>query len=201
MAYTINCYFTDSHILSTRIQTKTIDEIHYYGEGRRMLNVNADAVFTATPADGCQFTRWVYQIGSQTATTQYSYMPTFSYSQAKNIYIYAEGEPIPETPTVRPSKFYWTCTKTSGATFNLTAAEWNGLTANINAVREYCGYSPYSFTTAYRGYNFTAAMYNQAVNAIKGISGYGYYLSTVSKGDTVTAYRLNILRDELNAIS
>lgn len=106
----------------------------------------------------------------------------------------------PPAEKVRPSNFSWTYTKTQGGSFNLTAAEWNSLTARINAFREYKGLSGYSFTYAYKGNDFTAVMYNQAVNAIKGISGYGSYLSTVSSGDTVTAAGLNLLRDELNAI-
>ncbi len=106
----------------------------------------------------------------------------------------------PPAEKVRPSNFSWTYIKTQGGSFNLTATEWNNLTARINAFREYRGLSNYSFTRAYSGNDFTAAMYNQAVNAIKGISGYGSYLSTVSSGDTVTAAGLNLLRDELNAI-
>ncbi|MBR5235750.1 MAG: hypothetical protein IKW06_00020 [Clostridia bacterium] len=103
------------------------------------------------------------------------------------------------TPS-RPSNFSWTYSKVQGGAFNLTATEWNNFTAKVNAFREYKYLSAYSFTYAYKGNDFTAAMYNQAVNAIKGISGYGSYLSTVSKGDTVTAAGLNLLRDELNAI-
>ena len=101
----------------------------------------------------------------------------------------------------RPSSFGWTTAKTKGTNFKLTATEWNNLTANINAVRAYKGLSSYSFTTAVKGNNFTASIYNQAVNAIKGISGYGTNLSTVSKGDDVTAKRLNDLVSAINSVT
>ena len=69
-------------------------------------------------------------------------------------------------------------------------------------ILEYKGLSPYnSFTMAYTGNNFTAAMYNQARLAIQAISGEGALISTVISGDTITAYMLNILASELNAIS
>ena len=130
-------------------------------------------------------------------TIYYIWVRQYSGNSTGAIDLYIEP---PEAAAVRPSNFSWTYTKTKGGSFNLTAAEWNALTARINAFREYKGLSSYSFTYAYKGNDFTAAMYNQAVNAIKGISGYGSYLSTVSKGDTVTAAGLNLLRDELNAI-
>lgn len=105
-----------------------------------------------------------------------------------------------KSASVRPDYFDWTAAKTSGGAFNLTALEWNGLTDNINAVRVYRGYSPYSFTTVSSGQSFTAAIYNEAVQAIKGIAGYGTYVYAVSKGDKVYASQLNTLVSELNAI-
>ncbi len=130
-------------------------------------------------------------------TTYYIWVRQYSGSSTGTIDLYIEP---PEPAAVRPSNFSWTYTKTKGGSFNLTATEWNNLTARINAFRAYKGLGNYSFTYAYKGNDFTAAMYNQAVNAIKGISGYGSYLYTVSKGDPVTAAGLNALRDELNAI-
>lgn len=105
-----------------------------------------------------------------------------------------------KTSVGRPVKYYWTYSKQSGSQFNLTADEWNGLLYNINAVRNYKGLSNYSFTYAYSGNNFTAAMYNQAVYAIQGVPGYGSYIYTVSKGDKIYASHLNNLISELNAI-
>ena len=131
------------------------------------------------------------------SNTYYSLQATVYYSNGQyNVVLYGSATTLQS----RPNYYYWTYTKISGYAFNLTAAEWNGLTANINAVRNYKGYSSYSFTYAYTGNSFYAYMYNQAVIAIQGISGYGIYLNTVSSGNTVYASQLNALISELNAI-
>ena len=99
-----------------------------------------------------------------------------------------------------PAYFSWTGgKKVKGRAFNLTASDWNALTSNINLVRKSHGYSNYSFTKAYKGNNFKATMYNQAVNAITGM-GYGDYLYTVSKGEAVWASELNNLVDAINEV-
>lgn len=113
------------------------------------------------------------------------------------------------TPDViRPNDWEWT-TKISSTAYvpmdslgfhPVTATEWNNFTKRINEFRAYTGYSDYSFSIVSRGQEFTPTIYNQAVNAIKGISGYGSYLSTISKGTELTANLLLSLRDELNAI-
>ena len=61
----------------------------------------------------------------------------------------------------------------------LTAASWNRLTAKINEVRAARGYGSISFTTAYAGQTITAAIYNEAANAIGNLTGAGS-VSTVS---------------------
>lgn len=106
----------------------------------------------------------------------------------------------PEKVVARPNDFAWTYSKVQGGTFNLTATEWNNLATRINEFRAYKGLSNYSFTTAYSGNNYMAYMYNQARTAIQGISGYGTYIPSVSSGDTVTAYMMNVLVSELNSI-
>lgn len=103
--------------------------------------------------------------------------------------------------TTRPSQFSWKySTIQQGEDAIIDADDWNNLTANINAVRKYKDLSAYSFTEAVKGNNFTAIIYNQAVKAIKEISGYGTNLSEVSKGDTVTAKKLNDLVSEINSV-
>lgn len=201
MSYKITCYFNSEYIDSTEVYYSGgfYEYTGYYGDDYLEIGgFTESTTFTATPASSSAFTRWVYRLGSTTGTVQYSYVNPFTYTGTQDIYIRAEGEEV-ETPT-RPDYFSWTYTKRSGRAFNLTADEWNELTSNINEVRRYRGYSNYSFTTAYSGDNFTAKMYNQAVNAIKGISGYGTYIYTVSKGEEITADHLNDLRDELNAV-
>ena len=105
---------------------------------------------------------------------------------------------VPEK--IRPDNFSWTYAKTQNGNFNLTATEWNNFTSRINEFREYCGLTAYTFTKAYSGNDFKAAMYNQARSAIRAISGYGSYIPLVSSGDDITAYLMNIIVSELNAI-
>ena len=123
-----------------------------------------------------------------------------SYSQNN----YAQYGQVTGTVTTakisRPSNFEWTNAKVTGEAFNLTAAEWNSFTARINAFRTYKGLSNYSFTTAYTGDVFTAAMYTQAQTAIKGIAGYGTGIPNAVKGGAITADHFNKIRNELNAI-
>ena len=83
--------------------------------------------------------------------------------------------------------FKWTYAKTKGVEFNLTATEWNNLCAFVNAQRS----AAYSFTTAVKGNDFTAVMYNQMVSAI----GAG---TTVEKGDIITAALMNALVTNAN---
>ena len=116
----------------------------------------------------------------------------------------------------RPNDWEWTTTISSSAYVPIdslgfhpvTATEWNNFTSRINAFREYAankgisvsGNTNYSFTSVSRGKIFTPAIYNQAVNAIKGISGYGSYLSTISSGTKLTANLFILLKTELNSI-
>lgn len=114
--------------------------------------------------------------------------------------VYTNSGTITTEEEDRPTLFEWTYGKNKDGNFNLTASEWNRLTEKINEMREFLGISNYSFTKAVKGESFTATMYNEARKAIQGM-GYdaGYYIPTVSKGDTITAYTMNILVSELNS--
>lgn len=83
--------------------------------------------------------------------------------------------------------FSWTYEKVEGEPFNLTADEWNDLAAFVNSKRS----RAYSFTVAVKDYPFTAAMYNEMVEAI----GAG---TEVEKGDTITADLMNELVTNAN---
>lgn len=83
---------------------------------------------------------------------------------------------------VQYSAFSWTYAKTTGATFNLTADEWNGLWQYIEARKN----RYIAHTRASTGLQFTATMYNQAVSGI----GAG---TTVSRGQRITAALMNAL--------
>ncbi len=111
------------------------------------------------------------------------------------------------TVLTRPAKFEWeNSIVVQGKDAIVYASDWNALTENINEVRAYrkgngytvSGNAQYTFTTAVENNYFTADIYNEAVNAIKEISGYGTYLSEVSKGDAVSA---DLLRDLASAIN
>lgn len=87
--------------------------------------------------------------------------------------------------------FYWTSDDATyiaagKAVTYLTAAAWNRLTAKINEVRTARGYSSLSFTSAYSGRTITAAIYNEAANAIANLTGAGS-VSTVSSGTKLLA--------------
>lgn len=55
----------------------------------------------------------------------------------------------------------------------VSASEWNGFCARINAFREYKGLSSYSFTTVPAGTSFSAAIAREAIAAIDAIPGAG----------------------------
>ena len=83
----------------------------------------------------------------------------------------------------------------------VTATEWNNFTSRINLFRLYAGYSTYSFSTVTQYQQFTPAIYNQAVSAIQGISGYGSYLSKIDDDTVLCAKLFTSLKSELNEIS
>lgn len=130
-------------------------------------------------------------------TTYYLWVKYYFGDDSGYLDLYIEP---PEKAPTRPSNFSWTYAKVKGEAFNLKATEWNNFTSRINAFRAYKGLSNYSFTYAYKGNDFTAAIYNQARKAIQAISGYGTYIPTVSAGQDITAYMMNVLVSELNSI-
>lgn len=118
------------------------------------------------------------------------------------------------TLDVVPDKWYWSSNIASGRSLTVdsygihpvSATEWNNFTARINEFREYAGYSAYSFTTVNRGSNFKTA-YNEAVAAIKGVSGYGAYVDYLSNSTTAISNShfqlslLTLIASEANAIA
>lgn len=83
--------------------------------------------------------------------------------------------------------------------FYLTADEWNELTDSINVARNKKGDLPIDFIVAVPDAVFTWTMYNEALDSI-------YYLTSETassdkravKGGSVTAEKLNHLKDKLN---
>ncbi|MBO5409314.1 MAG: hypothetical protein J6A61_07980 [Clostridia bacterium] len=107
MSYKFTCYFQDETIATTTMYVSYIGQTYIgsYGDDYKSisgLGDNWSTRFTANPAEGCEFVRWVYRIGSTSAAVQYSYDNPFTYSGGADIYIRAEGtysggeEPDPE---------------------------------------------------------------------------------------------------------
>lgn len=139
-------------------------------------------------------------IGLEPGTMYTVNINVFYYDAAGNVGVAGSLETTMLTLS-RPAAFAWTVPKVSGAQFYVGASEWVGLIANILNVLEYAGYS-YSFTQTLpqAGEILTAARYNDLRAAIQTVPGYGYYIPQVSPGQIVTAYQLNLLVSELNAI-
>ena len=136
--------------------------------------------------------------------TRYSVEAVVNFSSGSPIYLYSSFR----TEVGRPGKFYWIDSRNdltdlpSGVLIEnyITASLWRELQNNVNEVRAYKGYSSYSFSRVSRGDPILADDYNDIVRAIKGISGYGSYLSYVDSGDTITRKVMQRLQDELNAV-
>lgn len=112
----------------------------------------------------------------------------------------------------RPDKFKWKDgkEKQSGEPFDITAEEWGNLLDNINAVREYKGYSAISSTSnadaiaffyyPSKGDNFLASMYNQCIYAFEDMGLLNYSSYRVLKGDPITADVINFLVETINSV-
>ena len=103
MSFKATVYFNDADIYATKILAKNgvgvtlINETRYYGDAAYETIELADSTmftFTATPADGCEFTKWYYRIGGDSGTLQDSTNNPFYYSGTEDIIIRAEGQPI-----------------------------------------------------------------------------------------------------------
>lgn len=105
----------------------------------------------------------------------------------------------------RPVNWKWTTAqnsnghKISGVNFSMLATEWNSFTQRINEFRKYKGASELSYTTAFKGSDFYFYIFNEANNAINGITSTG--LSNVTRGDRVYASYFNALMNALNNIT
>lgn len=154
------------------------------------------------------------ELSGFSASTTYTITARITYYDANGtthtVDLTAKATTQAEAPTItRPAKFSWVKSIVAkGKDAIIYASDWNALTANINDVRAYRkekGYtvsSPtkFSFTTALRGHDLTADMFNEVLEAIKGISGYGTWFREFSKGEDCTAELLNSVVAELNTI-
>lgn len=101
----------------------------------------------------------------------------------------------------RPNNWYWQSVVSSGATISLSASEWNAFCDRINAFREYAGLSAYYFTSVYRGLPISAAIVNQAWDAIAAVNSARGVPARVYSGDTISAAFFQNLQSALNSIS
>lgn len=115
----------------------------------------------------------------------------YAFAQAANGKYYPAGS---ASVTVTSSSgggttasFSWDNPKVQGGAWNTTASEWNKLTAFIKAKKP-----SYSFTTVYKGTQFTASIYNEVASALG--------LATVSSGATCTAQMMNNLVTKANSL-
>lgn len=93
MSYSIRAYFNDVGIANTHIYCSVgVSYDRAYGdEDLYFTGFEGKAVFTATPADGYEFYRWVYRLGSTSGTVQYNYSQSFTYTDEQDIFIRAES--------------------------------------------------------------------------------------------------------------
>lgn len=98
----------------------------------------------------------------------------------------------------KPAIWQWYTTKTVGGVFSMSATEWNAFTTRINQFREYKGLDAYNFTQAYSGSGFEFQMHNETRAAINAMANTG--VGIVSRGSSIQANALNILRNTLNTL-
>ena len=120
-----------------------------------------------------------------------------------------KGENLTDGVTVyarTKNNFSWSTNVSSGKEFSLKADDWNELTEQMALKCNYYGISGYTstdvFTTATKGNQLTADMYNEVAKAINKLVNVGTdcvtSVSEVSKGNAITAARINVLATCLN---
>lgn len=107
----------------------------------------------------------------------------------------------------RPASFNWNSAKTTGGTYNLTYSEWNGLLDKINEFRAYKGLAQLSYSRTVTSGAIsgivapTASSFNAAINGINSMPRTIAPPAQVGVGASITADRLNDLRNSLNSIT
>ena len=168
-----------------------------YSGSDRYIQWYANGTFKGTTP--LQAYRWASDDFNMTGLafgTTYTILARIYYNNGAN---YVEISVTIVTPSNRPPTFAWSYPKNSGQAFNVTAVEWNGLTANINAVRQYKGYGNYTFTNAIRGQTLAAAMFNQAAAAIRNMTASAP--ANVISGAVIAAALLNQLVTAINGVN
>jgi hypothetical protein len=159
-----------------------------------------------------------YNIGVGTIGNKYFQVRSALYDGSGYVYsdwVNANPFPILIINNLRPDDFYWiTNIITNGNVYGMdfinkriyvvTSSEWNSFTNRINQFRLYKGLSSYNFTTVYRDTPFTAAIFNEAANALSDLSLYfnGYTQTyTVSSGTKIRADYFQNMKNCMNSIT
>lgn len=112
----------------------------------------------------------------------------------------SSGKPA-TTLSERPDDWSWWTRIQRDGDIDISADEWNAFCERINEFREYCGERQYSFTEVSSDDYISAAVVNQAVWAIQGMSPPRSPPSQVTSGQSdVTAAFFNGLMYALNSI-
>jgi len=119
------------------------------------------------------------------------YIP-FDYPRI-NLYVYAYINRYTST-------FVWDNPKVQGNEFNLTAEEWNKFTDMLATYRLINGLSIQEFTIAETGMDFTADIFNEAIDGFTGLTYTGTLPSKVAKDDDINASYLNDIVSCLNTV-
>ena len=106
-----------------------------------------------------------------------------------------------DAPPPEIEYFAWDTAKTSEASFNVTASEWNKLIDKVTEIYTYLGWANYQdtypITKVSSGDIFYAERFNEVRDAIGNLHSTG--ISTKTAGDIITASDLNQLVTSLNA--
>lgn len=129
MSYSFTVYTDRDSIATTTVYSQTANQTYTYdydtGEHSLAGFTDGDYLkFDVTPADGYEFYRWVYHIGSPDSERLYAYENPFFYygSDGEDIYIAAEGVPTSggEEPVV--PKWSWFESNGSATSLQTTTA-------------------------------------------------------------------------------
>ena len=96
MAYSFTCYGYGENSdgiasITIKLAFTGVEYTVNNGEEMTLGGFTSEMSFDANVKSGYKFSRWVYRVGSTTATQQFSYTQTFVYSGGQDIYIRAEA--------------------------------------------------------------------------------------------------------------
>ncbi len=187
MSYAFYVYTDRASIATTKVYSQTSGSTYNYnyGTGQHSLLGLTDGsylTFTAVPAAGYEFKRWIYHIGAPDAPTQYSTSNPFKYygSTDNNIYIAAEGQSTSDGgDSGGDTDESWALSRVSSQT--------DSFSASINFNAGVCKYIPITFSNSGKAI-FYCNSYNNGTAA-----DMIAYLSTTPNFNTISGEPTSIL--------